>query len=55
MRCIIKDIGPMKTNLLPLVNGVYFTAGIADEEHRLFGLFTEDKTSFLEIWGRTSP
>jgi len=28
--------------LLPLGNGVYFTAGIADEEHGLFGIITED-------------
>jgi uncharacterized protein (TIGR03118 family) len=28
--------------LLPLGNGVYFTAGIADEAHGLFGLITED-------------
>ena len=42
-------------DLITLTDGVYFTGRIADEEHRLFGLFTEDKTSFLEIWGRTSP
>ena len=30
-------------DLLPLGEGVYFTAGIADEEHGLFGLITEDK------------
>jgi len=29
-------------DLLPLSAGVYFTAGIADEEHGLFGLITED-------------
>ena len=29
-------------DLLPLGNGVYFTAGIGDEEHGLFGLITED-------------
>ena len=29
-------------DLLPLGTGVYFTAGIADEEHGLFGLITED-------------
>jgi uncharacterized protein (TIGR03118 family) len=29
-------------DLLPLGDGVYFTAGIADEEHGLFGLITED-------------
>ena len=29
-------------DLLPLGNGVYFTAGIADEGHGLFGLITED-------------
>ncbi|HYR23800.1 MAG TPA: TIGR03118 family protein [Chthoniobacterales bacterium] len=28
--------------LLPLGDGVYFTAGIADESHGLFGLITED-------------
>jgi uncharacterized protein (TIGR03118 family) len=28
--------------LLPLGNGVFFTAGIADEEHGLFGIITED-------------
>ena len=28
--------------LLPLGDGVYFTAGIADETHGLFGLITED-------------
>ena len=28
--------------LLPLGNGIYFTAGIADEGHGLFGLITED-------------
>jgi len=69
MRCIIKDIGLMKTNcaqtktillllgaamstvtsaradrwdLLKLGDGVYFTARIADEEHRLFASITED-------------
>jgi uncharacterized protein (TIGR03118 family) len=31
--------------LLPLGNGVYFTAGIADEAHGLFGLITEDSQS----------
>ncbi len=30
-------------DLLPLGTGVYFTAGIADEGHGLFGLITEDK------------
>ena len=30
-------------DLLPLGDGVYFTAGIADEAHGLFGLITEDK------------
>ena len=30
-------------DLLPLGEGVYFTAGIADEQHGLFGLITEDK------------
>jgi uncharacterized protein (TIGR03118 family) len=30
-------------DLLPLGKGVYFTAGIADEEHGLFGLITEDE------------
>ena len=29
-------------DMLPLGAGVYFTAGIADEEHGLFGLITED-------------
>ena len=29
-------------DLLPLGTGVYFTAGIADEAHGLFGLITED-------------
>ena len=29
-------------DMLVLGNGVYFTAGIADEEHGLFGLITED-------------
>jgi len=29
-------------DLLPLGEGVYFTAGIADEEHGLFGLITDD-------------
>lgn len=30
-------------DLLPLGDGVYFTAGIADEEHGLFGLIMEDE------------
>jgi uncharacterized protein (TIGR03118 family) len=30
-------------DLLPLGKGVYFTAGIADEAHGLFGLITEDQ------------
>ncbi len=30
-------------DLLPLGDGVYFTAGIADEGHGLFGLITEDQ------------
>jgi uncharacterized protein (TIGR03118 family) len=30
-------------DLLPLGNGTFFTAGIADEEHGLFGIITEDK------------
>jgi uncharacterized protein (TIGR03118 family) len=30
-------------DLLPLGDGVYFTAGIADEEHGLFGIITEDE------------
>jgi uncharacterized protein (TIGR03118 family) len=30
-------------DLLPLGSGVYFTAGIADESHGLFGLITEDQ------------
>ncbi len=29
-------------DMLPLGSGVYFTAGIADEEHGLFGIITED-------------
>jgi uncharacterized protein (TIGR03118 family) len=29
-------------DMLPLVNGVFFTAGIADEAHGLFGIITED-------------
>jgi len=29
-------------DLLPLTDGVFFTAGIADEEHGLFGIITED-------------
>ena len=29
-------------DLLPLGDGVYLTAGIADEEHGLFGIITED-------------
>lgn len=29
-------------DMLPLGNGVYFTAGISDEEHGLFGIITED-------------
>jgi len=29
-------------DMLPLGNGVYFTAGIGDESHGLFGLITED-------------
>lgn len=29
-------------DMLPLGSGVYFTAGISDEEHGLFGLITED-------------
>ena len=29
-------------DLLPLGDGVYFTAGIADENHGLFGIITED-------------
>ena len=29
-------------DLLPLGDGTYFTAGIADEEHGLFGIITED-------------
>ena len=29
-------------DLLPLGEGVFFTAGIADEEHGLFGIITED-------------
>ncbi|PYJ64743.1 MAG: TIGR03118 family protein [Verrucomicrobia bacterium] len=30
-------------DMLPLGSGVYFTAGIADEEHGLFGIITEDQ------------
>lgn len=30
-------------DLLPLGKGVWFTAGIADEEHGLFGIITEDE------------
>src|SRR5439155_1249265 len=30
-------------DMLPLGSGVYFTAGIADEEHGLFGINTEDQ------------
>lgn len=30
-------------DMLPLGNGVYFTAGIADESHGLFGIITEDQ------------
>ena len=30
-------------DLLPLGKGVWFTAGIADEEHGLFGVITEDE------------
>jgi uncharacterized protein (TIGR03118 family) len=30
-------------DLLPLGNGVYFTAGIGDESHGLFGLITQDQ------------
>ena len=30
-------------DMLPLGTGVYFTAGIADESHGLFGLITEDQ------------
>lgn len=30
-------------DLLPLTDGVWFTAGIAGEEHGLFGIITEDK------------
>jgi len=29
-------------DMLPQAGGVFFTAGIADEEHGLFGLITED-------------
>jgi len=29
-------------DLLPQASGVFFTAGIADEGHGLFGLITED-------------
>ena len=30
-------------DMLPLGSGVYFTAGIADEGHGLFGIITEDQ------------
>jgi len=30
-------------DLLPQAGGVFFTAGIADEEHGLFGIITEDE------------
>ena len=30
-------------DLLPQAGGVFFTAGIADEEHGLFGIITEDQ------------
>jgi uncharacterized protein (TIGR03118 family) len=30
-------------DMLPLGDGVFFTAGIADEEHGLFGIITEDE------------
>src|SRR5207248_10726190 len=40
------DGAPLQFNglwsLVTLGNGVYFTAGIADEAHGLFGLITED-------------
>jgi uncharacterized protein (TIGR03118 family) len=40
------DLTPLQVDglwaLLPLGSGVYFTAGIADEAHGLFGLITED-------------
>jgi uncharacterized protein (TIGR03118 family) len=40
------DMSPLEIDglwdLLPLGSGVYFTAGIGDEEHGLFGLITED-------------
>jgi len=40
------DMSPLEIDglwdLLPLGTGVYFTAGIADEAHGLFGLITED-------------
>ena len=29
-------------DLLPQAGGVFFTAGIADEEHGIFGIITED-------------
>jgi hypothetical protein len=32
-------------DLLPQAVGVFFTAGIADEEHGLFGIITEDEES----------
>ena len=40
------DMSPLEIDglwdLLPLESGVFFTAGIADEAHGLFGLITED-------------
>jgi hypothetical protein len=36
-------------DLLPLGTGVYFTAGIGDEQHGLFGLLLKTKSSPIEI------
>ncbi len=40
------DMSPLEIDglwdLLPLESGLFFTAGIADEAHGLFGLITED-------------
>ena len=52
------EVAPARADtwdLLTLLDGVYFTSGIANEEHGLFGLITEDESRTLEIWGRTSP
>lgn len=39
-------------DLLPLGGGVYFTAGIGDEAHGLFGIITEDSQSASPTAGR---